>query len=279
MNKRYAFCNFSNISGYPHPVPSKDEWENSLPRFRGEEWEVLVEHLLDFHDFIHRLEIVHEDVQIKLFRYPLEGISLDWCRSLPNASVSFLTGFHSTFNSFCKEYFPVEYLFEGCCKEFYLLHKDFVSHKNQICDVTSIIEEDIYHEDQEVLNDSNNIETSSIISDVSVVLDIDEDQHISLEYSDVKEQEHGYTSTEESYRSELQSYELLSLATHGNDHLSVGQMSIEISKAIPQFSDLQIKGDDHKCVHAVVDTSYEFVDQNCSEDQNSNDISCKNIIV
>jgi hypothetical protein len=32
-------------------------------------------------------------------------------------------------------------------------------------------------------------------------------------------------------------------------------------------------------VHVVVDTSYEFVDQNCSEDQNSSDISCKNIIV
>jgi hypothetical protein len=32
-----------------------------------------------------------------------------------------------------------------------------------------------------------------------------------------------------------------SLDTHGNDQLSVGQISIEISKASPQFSDLQIK--------------------------------------
>jgi hypothetical protein len=37
-----------------------------------------------------------------------------------------------------------------------------------------------------------------------------------------------------------ESKKLVSLATHGNDQLSVGQMSIEISKAIPQFSDLQI---------------------------------------
>jgi hypothetical protein len=58
-------------------VPRRDEWECNLPRFRGEEWKVPAEHLLDFHDFIHWLEIVHEDVQIKFFRHSLEGISLD----------------------------------------------------------------------------------------------------------------------------------------------------------------------------------------------------------
>ena len=66
MNKilanRYAFCDFPNISGYPNSVPSRDEWENILPIFRGEEWEVPAEHLLDFHDFIHWLQVVHEDV-------------------------------------------------------------------------------------------------------------------------------------------------------------------------------------------------------------------------
>jgi hypothetical protein len=76
LAKRYAFCNFSSIVGFPNPVPSRDEWENSLPRFRGEEWEVPAEHLLDFHDFIDRLEIVHEDVQIKLFKFSLEGLLL-----------------------------------------------------------------------------------------------------------------------------------------------------------------------------------------------------------
>ena len=35
--------------------------------------------------------------------------------------------------------------------------------------------------------------------------------------------------------------ELISLTTHGNDHLSAGQMTIEISKASSQFTDLQIK--------------------------------------
>ena len=59
-------------------MPSRDEWENNLPRFRGEEWEVLAEHLLDFHVFIHWLQIVHEDVHINLFGFSLDKISHDW---------------------------------------------------------------------------------------------------------------------------------------------------------------------------------------------------------
>ena len=111
MNKRYAFCNFSSIFFYPHPIPSRNEWDNSLPRFR-EEWEVPAEHLLDFHDFIHRLEIIHEDVQIKLFRYSFKGATLDWCRSLPALSIHSLASFHDAFHLFCKDEFPVESLFE-----------------------------------------------------------------------------------------------------------------------------------------------------------------------
>ena len=81
LAKRYAFCDFSNISGYPNLLLSRDEWENSLPIFGGEEWEVPAKHLLDFHDFIHQLQVVHKDVQIKLFWYYLEGIHHDWYRS------------------------------------------------------------------------------------------------------------------------------------------------------------------------------------------------------
>jgi hypothetical protein len=88
--------------------------------------------LLGFNDFIHQLHIVHEDVQINLFKYSLEGVARDWCRSLPIASIVSLTGFHATFNSFCKEYFSAEYLYESCCDEFSLLHKDSTSHESQI---------------------------------------------------------------------------------------------------------------------------------------------------
>ena len=123
LAKRYAFCDFSNISGYPNPVPSRDEWENIIPRFRGEEWEVPAEHLLDFHDFIHWLQVVHEDVQIKLFWYSLEGIAYDWYRSLPIASISSLVYIHAAFHLFCKGRFSVDLLYSECCHEFNLLNK------------------------------------------------------------------------------------------------------------------------------------------------------------
>jgi hypothetical protein len=124
MNKRYAFCDFSKIVGFPNPMPSRDEWERSIPRFRGEEWEVPAEHLLDFHDFIHRLEIIHEDVQIKLFGFSLEGIARDWYRSLPLSSVSSLADFHAAFHVFCKDQFPDDFLYPECCHEFNLFNKD-----------------------------------------------------------------------------------------------------------------------------------------------------------
>jgi hypothetical protein len=192
LAQRYAFCDFSKIVGFPTPVLSREEWESILPKFQGKEWEEPTEHLLDFHEFIHQLRIVHEDVQINLFRYSLEGISRDWCRSFPVASINSLTCFHATFNSFYEEHFPAECIFEGCCNEFSLLHKDYASHESPICDEAFIVEENIYHEYHEVLNDihydRNNIETSGIISDVFVVLNVHEDQHLSFEYSNDEEQ-------------------------------------------------------------------------------------------
>jgi hypothetical protein len=131
LAKRYAFCDFSSISGYPHLVPTRDEWERSIPRFHGEKWEVPAEHLLDFHDFIDRLEIVHKDVQIKLFKFSLEGIALDWCRSLPSASVCSLADFHAAFHVFCKDHFPDDLLYPQCCHEFYLLNKDPNTHEDK----------------------------------------------------------------------------------------------------------------------------------------------------
>ena len=111
LAKKYAFCDFSKIVGFPNPVPSRDEWECNIPRFRGEDWEVPAEHLLDFHDRIHRLQIVHEDVQIKLFGYLLEGIDRDWYRSLPIASIISLADFHVAFHLFCKGIFSTNLLY------------------------------------------------------------------------------------------------------------------------------------------------------------------------
>jgi hypothetical protein len=95
------------------------------------------------------------------------------------------------------------------CHEFNLLYKDpniredFVATKDTLHFDEEIVDphfdnhddafdivlnasiKDGCHEDSEVLNDNYNIDTSGIISDVSVVV---EDQHFSFEYIDVKEQ-------------------------------------------------------------------------------------------
>jgi hypothetical protein len=194
LSKRYVFCDFSKIVGFPNPVPSSDEWEHNLPRFRGEEWEVPAEHLLDFHDFIHRLEIVHEDVQIRLFFFSLEGIACEWCRSLPNASVSSLTDFHSTFNSFCKELFPDDLLYPECCHEFHLLTKDSDVHEKYVAIENTLQYPEIVDPHYDSHEDALNI-----VSDSSIKDDCHDDQIIPSEnFQDVEQID---KSTSNSFRS------------------------------------------------------------------------------
>lgn len=161
---------------------------------------------------MHRLQVVHEDVQIQLFFFSLEGIAFDWYRSLPIASISSLADFHAAFHVFCKGIFSNDFIFPECCHEFNLLNKnpniqeDFVveedisNHDQEFSDphfdnhddsfyiVLNASIKDGCHQDQEILSDCNNIETYDIISDVSTALDIHENQHISFEGFEVKEQ-------------------------------------------------------------------------------------------
>jgi hypothetical protein len=184
LAKRYAFCNFSSIVGFPNLVPSRDEWENSLPKFRGEEWEVPTEHFLDFHDFIDRLEIVHEDVQIKLFKFSLEGIALDWCQSLPDVSVISLADFHASFHMFCKNQFSNDLLYPKCCHEFNFLNKEFNTQEEYV-----VVENNLHH-DQEINNPhyDNLGDAFDIISNASIVLGCHKDQvFLSENFEDVKE--------------------------------------------------------------------------------------------
>jgi hypothetical protein len=123
MAQRFSFCDFSQIVGFPNALPDRDQWEYFLPEFHATSWEELDEHLLDFHEAIHQHNIMHEDFQIKLFRYSLKGAALEWCQSLPAVSIYSLTCFHTAFNSFCKDYYPADCLFENCCEEFSSLHE------------------------------------------------------------------------------------------------------------------------------------------------------------
>jgi hypothetical protein len=244
LAKRYAFCDFSSIAGFPNQVPTRDEWENSLPKFRGEEWEVPAEHLLDFHEFINRLEIVHDDVQIKLFKFSLEGIALDWCRSLPDASVSSLADFHAAFHVFCKDHFPADLLYPQCCHEFNLskleLQEEYAAEENTL------------HHDQEI-NDShydNLSDAFDIISNASTVVSCHDDQiFISENFEDV-EQTDRFAS--DSFRS----------AEVEEDSLPFPDLQ--------GLSNLQLEHENHdqECVDVVVDTSHESLDPNNREDPN-----------
>jgi hypothetical protein len=192
LAQRFTFCDFSQIVGFPNALPDRDEWEDFLPQFHAKSSKIPAEHLLDFHEVIHRLNIMHEDVQIKLFRYSLKGAALDWCRSLPTASIHSLTDFHTTFNSFCKDYYPADCLYENYCEEFSLLHEASAGPVDHVCDEAFTVEESIGYENIEVLNDINYVsprtKASDIISDASFLLDVHKDQHASCEIYEFIEQ-------------------------------------------------------------------------------------------
>jgi hypothetical protein len=160
--QRFVFCDFSNIVGFPNPMLSRDEWEGFLPTFKGEYWEVSAEHLLDFHEFVHERQIVHKDVHIKLFRYSLKGEALDWCRSLPASSINSLASFHDAFNTFYKEKFPAESLFENCCDV-------FEKHIQQKADFSSVFQNKnhVSEEDLQDTMDDNVEEERNVFSNLS----------------------------------------------------------------------------------------------------------------
>jgi hypothetical protein len=65
--QKFSPFNFSAISGYPHPVPAINEWDDYLLRFRGSKHDHLGEHLLKFHVCMLEHGFFHEDVWIKMF--------------------------------------------------------------------------------------------------------------------------------------------------------------------------------------------------------------------
>jgi hypothetical protein len=223
LAKRYAFCDFSSIVGFPNQVPSRDEWENSLPRFHGEEWEVPAEHLLDFHDYMHRLQVVHEDVQIRLFCFSLEGIARDWYRSLPNASVSSLADFHEAFHVFCEGIFPFDLLYPQCCNEFYLLNEDPNTHDK------SVAAENISHHDQEIgslQGDDHSIDAFNSIPHASTTLDYYADQIVPFE---------SFKDDKQNDRSEIESFGSIA-------EVGLPICNMESNKGSSQLPDLQTKG-------------------------------------
>ncbi len=122
---------------------------------------------------MHRLQVVHEDVQIHLFCFSLEGIDHDWYRSLPLASINSLIDFHAAFHVFCKSHFLDDLLYPQCSHEFYFLNKDPNSHEE------FAVVEDISHYDQEMgdlQDDGHSIDALKSIPNASTILDCYVDQ-------------------------------------------------------------------------------------------------------
>jgi hypothetical protein len=117
LAKRYAFCDFSSIAGFPNPVPTINEWGDYLPRFRGSKYDHPGEHLFNFHECMLEHGFVHEDVLIKLFKFSLEGNAREWCQSLPAVSIHSLKDFHVAFNSYYEKIYSADLLFPECCHE------------------------------------------------------------------------------------------------------------------------------------------------------------------
>ena len=202
--------------------------------------------LLDFHDYMHRLQVVHEDVQTRRFCFSLEGISLHWCQSLPTASISSLAEFHAAFNLFCKTKFPVDLLYPECCHEFSLLYKDPNTQEKYVP------AGDISHHDKEI-NDSHYDNLSNafgIISNASTVVSCHEDHiFISQNFKDVEQTN---KTIADSFRS-----------------TEVDEDSLQ-SPYLQGLSNLQLEHENHdpEWIDAIVDTSHESLNPNNKEDLN-----------
>jgi hypothetical protein len=155
LAKRYAFCDFSDIVGFPHPVPTIIEWDDYLPRFRGSKNDHPGEHLFNFHKCMLEHGFVHEDVLIKLFKFSLEENSCEWCQSLPNVSIHSLKDFHAAFNSYYEKFYSTDLIFDNYCKEsaFHIQHPVSIS------------------SDCEDVGDSHIVDTFFIDSNVSYTFD------------------------------------------------------------------------------------------------------------
>ena len=79
---------FFDIPFFPNPVPHMDEMEGHLPKFKDENDDNPIDHLLEFHECMHQLNIVHEDVLMKMFIYSLEEDACEWSMSLHPSSIA-----------------------------------------------------------------------------------------------------------------------------------------------------------------------------------------------
>ena len=72
LASRFAPFNFSDVPGFPNPIPTMDVWGDCLPPFREIKEDNISDHLIKYHQYMVLLNIQHEDVLMKIFMYSLE---------------------------------------------------------------------------------------------------------------------------------------------------------------------------------------------------------------
>jgi hypothetical protein len=93
------------------------DWQTYFPKFRDQNMDDVVLHLIKFHFHIHKLEIkFHEDCLMKMFMATLEGKARSWYEGLKPSSLYSLKDFHTTFFEYYGESDPSFLVFEDCCK-------------------------------------------------------------------------------------------------------------------------------------------------------------------
>jgi hypothetical protein len=111
-----------------------------------------------------------------------------------------------------------------------LFHEDSASHENHICDEVVTVEESIFYEELEVLDDihydNHSTETSGIILEVYVPLVVHADQHVSFENSEVQEKMFSAVDISPEYGTEI-------------DDKLVKRTSEDFSLFLPRFSGLK----------------------------------------
>jgi hypothetical protein len=118
LAQSFSPFNFSAISGYPHPVLDRNEWDYYLLRFRGSEHDDPGKHLFNFHRCMIEHDFVHKYVLIKMFKFYLEGDAPEWCKSLHAASIHSLKDFHNVFNAYYVKSYLSHLILGHCCKKF-----------------------------------------------------------------------------------------------------------------------------------------------------------------
>ena len=139
---------------------------------------------------------------MKMFMYSSYSDARQWYFSLPPSSISSLKDFYKAFTEHGKRYYSIEFAFDNCCEE-YKLHSqgERVNREEYLPQELPHLSYDFHNE---VLSHKHKLETN---------------------YKGVE----GFPTIVKSDCGEYE--ELISLTTHGNDHLSTGQMIIEISQA------------------------------------------------